>query len=133
MAGNQSSQHDRRGAFRAAVGPEQDVTAHLIVARKRFRARLRDVSADGMYIELECTLSRPLKLDTMVDVEIAEGREQFVLYGVIRSVRPDGYGVHFPERDPTGRFNPLGRLAKIALEAQRTSVAHRLRALRPWH
>jgi hypothetical protein len=133
MTDKPNPENDQRGAFRVSLGPEQGVTAHLILARKRYRLRIQDVSAEGMFVELESNPERPFKLDTMVDIELAVRREKFVLFGVIRSQRAGGYGVHFPERDPAGRFNPLGRLAKLVLQAQRTSLVRERREREPWH
>lgn len=133
MGMSQASQRDQRVAFRVVIGPDDGLVAHLVLAGKKYRAEVGDVSAEGMFIKLQNAPARPLKVDTMVDIEVALGREKFVLFGLVRSQHSGGYGLFFPERDPAGRFNPLGRFSRIVLKAQRAVLTRTERALRPWH
>ena len=71
-----------------------------------------------------------LKLDAMVDVEVQFDGETVSLFGIIRSQHAGGYGVFFPQRDPAGRANPLGRFGRISAQLQRTSLSQRLKALK---
>ena len=56
--------------------------------------------------------------------------DAFVLYGVVRSLRADGYGLYFPERDAAGRGNPVSRFGRISAQLQRTSLSQRLKVLK---
>ena len=66
----------------------------------------------------------------MVDVEVSFEGERVTLYGVIRSQHEGGYGVFFPDRDPVGHANPLGRFARISAQLQRNSLSQRLKVLK---
>ena len=64
------------------------------------------------------------------DVEVSFEGETFVLFGVVRSHHEGGYGIHFPERDPVGRANPLSRFGRISAQRQRSSLSQRLKVLK---
>jgi hypothetical protein len=130
MAQNKPLGQEQRLTFRVAVRANAGVDACLMVAGRKLRAVVGDVSAEGMFVTLERGPVAALKLDSIVDVEVRFEGEQLSLYGVIRSQHAGGYGVHFPERDPAGRANPLGRFARISAQLQRTSLSQRLKVLK---
>jgi len=121
---------EQRLTFRVAVRPSAGVDACVVLAGRKLPAAVGDISAEGVFVTLECGPLAALKVGSMVDVEVSFEGEQVVLYGVIRSQHAGGYGVHFPERDPVGRANPLGRFARISAHLQRSSLSQRLKVLK---
>lgn len=121
---------EQRLTFRVAVRAGAGVDACLVLAGRRLPAIVGDVSAEGLFITLERGPIAALKLDAMVDVDVSFEGETVSLFGVIRSQHAGGYGVFFPERDPAGRANPLGRFSRISAQLQRTSLSQRLKVLK---
>lgn len=121
---------EQRLTFRVAVRPDAGIDACLVLAGRKLPAAVGDVSAEGLFVTLARGPLAALKVDTMVDVEVSFEGERFSLYGVIRSQHAGGYGVHFPERDPAGRANPLGRFGRISAQLQRASLSQRLKVLK---
>lgn len=130
MADSRKLGQEQRSTFRVAVKGKVRVDVALVFAGRRFRAAVYDVSAEGMFVKLERGPIAALKVDNMVDVEVSFDGDVFVLYGVIRSLRADGYGLHFPERDAAGRGNPVSRFGRISAQLQRTSLSQRLKVLK---
>lgn len=121
---------EQRLTFRVAVRPSAGIDAYLVLAGRKLPAVVGDISAEGLFISLRRGPLAALKVGAMVDVEMQFEGDQFSLYGVVRSQHAGGYGVHFPERDPTGRANPLGRFGRISAQLQRTSLSQRLKVLK---
>jgi len=121
---------EQRLTFRVAVRPDAGVDAQLKLAGRSLAGEVGDVSAEGIFIKLERGPIAALKIGSMVDVEVSFEGETLVLFGLIRSQHAGGYGVHFPERDPAGRANPLSRFGRISAQLQRTSLSQRLRVLK---
>lgn len=121
---------EQRLTFRVAVGPHAGVDACLVLAGRKLPAVVAELSAEGLFVTLERGPVAALKPGTIVDVEVAFEGDEISLYGVIRSEHEGGYGVFFPERDPTGRANPLGRFGRISAQLQRTSLSQRLKVLK---
>jgi hypothetical protein len=113
-------------AVRASTG----IDAHLTFAGRKLEARVGDISAEGMFVTLERGPLAALKVDTMVDVEISFEGEAIALFGVVRSQHEGGYGLFFPDRDPTGRANPVSRFGRISAQLQRASLSQRLKVLK---
>jgi hypothetical protein len=120
---------EQRLTFRVAVRPDAGVDAYLKLAGRRLPATVGDVSAEGIFITLARGVLPALKVDSIVDVEISFEGDRILLCGIVRSQRAGGYGIYFPERDPAGRANPLGRFARISAQLQRSSLSQRLRVL----
>jgi hypothetical protein len=116
--------------FRVAVGAHAGIDACLVLAGRRLPAAVGELSAEGLFVTLERGPVAALKPGTVVDVEVSFEGEEISLCGVIRSEHAGGYGVFFPERDPTGRANPLGRFGRISAQLQRTSLSQRLKVLK---
>jgi hypothetical protein len=112
-----------------AVRSNAGVEACLVLAGRKLPAVVGDISAEGLFVTLERGPLAALKVGTLVDVEVSFEGEQVSLYGVIRSQHAGGYGVSFPERDPTGRANPLSRFGRISAQLQRSSLSQRLKVL----
>lgn len=123
-------EQEQRLTFRVAVRPSAGVEAHLMFAGRKLAARVGDISAEGMYLTLERGPLAALKVDTMVDVEVSFEGEKLVLFGVVRSQHADGYGLFFPDRDPSGRANPVTRFGRISAQLQRASLSQRLKVLK---
>jgi hypothetical protein len=123
-------EQEQRLTFRVAVRSSAGVEAHLMFAGRKLAARVGDISAEGMYVTLERGPLAALKVDTMVDVEVSFEGEKLVLYGVVRSQHADGYGLFFPDRDPSGRANPVTRFGRISAQLQRASLSQRLKVLK---
>jgi hypothetical protein len=121
---------EQRLTFRVAVRPGAGIDAHLTFAGRKLLAHVGDISAEGMFVTLDRGPLAALKVDTTVDVEVAFEGETFALYGVVRSQREGGYGLFFPERDPAGRANPVGRFGRISAQLQRASLSQRLKVLK---
>jgi hypothetical protein len=121
---------EQRLTFRVAVRPSAGVQACVVLAGRKLPATVGDISAEGVFVMLECGPLAALKIGSMVDVEVSFEGEQVALYGVIRSQHAGGYGVQFPERDPAGRANPLGRFGRISAQLQRSSLSQRLKVLK---
>jgi len=121
---------EQRLTFRVAVRASTGIDACLVLAGRRLPAIVGDVSAEGLFVTLERGPVAALKLDAMVDVEVQFEGETVSLFGVIRSEHAGGYGVFFPERDPAGRANPLGRFGRISAQLQRSSLSQRLKVLK---
>lgn len=130
MTQKRTPNQEQRVTFRMAIGPKAKVTACLVLAGRRLAATVGDLSAEGVFLTLERGPFAALTIGTMVDVEISFEGETVALFGVIRSQRAEGYGVYFPERDPAGRANPLGRFGRISAQLQRSSLSQRLRILK---
>jgi len=130
MAGKQQLGQDQRLAFRVAVRPSAGIDAHLVLAGRKLRGVVGDISAEGIFVTLGSGPIAALKQGSMVDVEVAFDGETFVLFGVVRSVHAGGYGVFFPERDPAGHANPLTRFGRISAQLQRSSLSQRLKVLK---
>ena len=130
MAQKQQLGQEQRLTFRVAVRREAGVDAQLKLAGRALAAEVHDVSAEGIFIKLERGLLPALKVGSMVDVEVSFEGATVTLFGLIRSQHAGGYGVHFPERDPAGRANPLRRFGRISAQLQRTSLSQRLRILK---
>jgi PilZ domain-containing protein len=124
------SEREQRLTFRVAVRPGAGIDAYLTFAGRKLIGRVRDVSAEGMFVALDRDQLAALKVDTMVDVEIWFEDEKIVLFGVIRSQHANGYGLFFPDRDPAGRANPLSRFGRISAQLQRASLSQRLKVLK---
>ena len=121
---------EQRLTFRVAVRSSAGIEAHLMIAGRKLPAAVGDISAEGLFVIPDRGHLRALKVGSMIDVEVSFEGETFVLYGVIRSERSNGYGVFFPERDSAGRANPLGRFGRISAQLQRSSLSQRLKVLR---
>ena len=121
---------EQRVTFRVAVKPNVGLTACLVLAGRKLAATVGDLSSEGVFLTLARGPLAALTTGTMVDVEVSFEGETVSLFGVIRSVREGGYGVHFPERDPAGRANPLGRFGRISAQLQRSSLSQRLKILK---
>lgn len=121
---------EQRSTFRVAATDQADIDVAVLFAGRRLRAEIRDVSAEGMAVTLDRGPLKALKLDSMIDVEVSFDGDTFVLYGVVRSIQGDAYGIHFPERDAAGRANPIGRFGRISAYLQRTSLSQRLKVLK---
>jgi hypothetical protein len=130
MAHDKPLGREQRLTFRVAVRPNAGVEASVVLAGRKMPAVVGDISAEGMFVTLERGPLAALKVGSMVDVEVSFEGEQVALYGVIRSQHASGYGVFFPDRDPTGRANPLGRFARISAQLQRSSLSQRLKVLK---
>jgi hypothetical protein len=130
VAQKQQLGQEQRLTFRVAVRPSAGVAAQLKLAGRALEAEVGDVSAEGIFLKLDRGLLPALKVGSMVDVEVQFEGETLVLFGVIRSQHAGGYGVHFPERDPAGRANPLNRFGRISAQLQRSSLSQRLRVLK---
>jgi len=129
MTHERTPNQEQRVTFRVAVGPKAGVTACLVLAGRKFSATVGNLSSEGLFLRLARGPLAALTIGTMVDVEVSFERETVLLFGVIRSERDGGYGVYFPERDPAGRANPLGRFGRISAQLQRSSLSQRLRVL----
>jgi len=127
MAQKQPLGQEQRLTFRVAVRPNAGVEAHLVLAGRKLSAEVGDVSAEGLFLKLDRGSLPALKVGTGVDVEVSFEGDALTLYGEIRSQYAGGYGVHFPERDPVGRANPLNRFGPILAQLQRSSVSQRLK------
>ena len=121
---------EQRLTFRVTVRPNAGVEACVVVAGRKLPAAVGDISAEGLFVTLERGPLAALTIGSMVDVEVSFEDELVALYGVIRSQHEGGYGVHFPQRDPTGRANPLNRFGRISAQLQRTSLSQRLKVLK---
>jgi hypothetical protein len=121
---------DQRLAFRVAVRASTGIDAHLVFAGRKLAARVGDISAEGMFVTLERGELAALKVDAMVDVEVSFEGETLSLFGVVRSQHEGGYGLYFPDRDPTGRANPVSRFGRISAQLQRASLSQRLKVLK---
>jgi hypothetical protein len=130
VAQKQQLGQEQRLTFRVAVRPSAGVAAQLKLAGRALEAEVGDVSAEGIFLKLDRGLLPALKVGSMVDVEVQFEGETLVMFGVIRSQHAGGYGVHFPERDPAGRANPLNRFGRISAQLQRSSLSQRLRVLK---
>lgn len=121
---------EQRLTFRVAVGPKAGISACLVLAGRRLPATVGDISSEGIFLTLTRGPLAALKIGTMVDVEISFEGDTVTLFGEIRSEHEGGYGVYFPERDPAGRANPLGRFGRISAQLQRSSLSQRLKILK---
>jgi hypothetical protein len=121
---------EQRLTFRVAVRPNAGLDAHVVLAGRKLHAHVGDISAEGLFVTLARGPLAALKIGSMVDVEVSFEGEQVSLYGIIRSQHEGGYGVHFPERDPAGKANPLSRFGRISAQLQRTSLSQRLKVLK---
>lgn len=121
---------DQRVTFRVAVRPSAGIDAHVLFAGRKLQATVGDLSAEGLFVTLARGAIAALQPDSMVDVEITFEGETLVLFGVVRSARAGGYGLHFPARDPAGRVNPLNRFGRICTQLQRSSLSQRLKILK---
>lgn len=129
MTHKHTPNQEQRLTFRVAVGPKAGVTARLVLAGRSLPATVGDISSEGLFLTLVRGPLAALKVGAIVDVEIAFEGDTVSLFGVVRSERKGGYGVHFPERDPAGRANPLGRFGRISAQLQRSSLSQRLKVL----
>lgn len=130
MAQESTLGQEQRLTFRVAVRASAGVDACLMLAGRKLPAVVGDINAEGLFITLARGPIAALKPDTMVDVEVSFEGETVSLFGVIRSQHAGGYGVFFPQRDPTGRANPLGRFGRISAQLQRSSLSQRLKVLK---
>lgn len=121
---------EQRSTYRVAVKGKVRVDVVVLFAGRRLDAEVRDVSAEGISVMLLRGPLKALKVDSMIDVEVSFDGETFVLYGVVRALKGDAYGIHFPERDAAGRANPLGRFGRISAYLQRNSLSQRLKVLK---
>lgn len=120
---------EQRLTFRVTVRPDAGVDACVVLAGRKLPAVVGDISAEGLFVTLERGTVAALKIGSMVDVEVSFEGEQVPLFGIIRSEHQGGYGVHFPDRDPAGRVNPVRRFSRISAQLQRTSLSQRLKVL----
>jgi hypothetical protein len=120
---------EQRLTFRVTVGQHAGVEACVVLAGRKLSAEVGDISAEGLFVTLARGPLAALKIGSMVDVEVSFEADVVTLFGVIRSEHAGGYGVHFPERDPAGRLNPLRRFSRISAQLQRTSLSQRLKVL----
>ncbi len=120
---------EQRLTFRVTVRPDAGVDACIVLAGNKLSAAVGDISAEGLFITLARGPLAALKIGSMVDVEVSFEGETVLLFGVVRSQHDGGYGVHFPERDPAGRVNPVRRFSRISSQLQRTSLSQRLKVL----
>jgi len=123
-------EQEQRVAFRVAVRRNSGIDASLFLGGKKLAAIVGDISAEGMFIQLERGPLAALKVDSNVDVEVVFDGEKMYLRGVIRSARNGGYGIFFPPRDRLGRPNPLARFERISAFLQRSSLSQRLKVLK---
>lgn len=130
MAEKHKLDQDQRVTFRVAVRPSAGIDAHVVFAGRKLQATVGDLSAEGLFVTLARGSVAALKPGSMVDVEVTFEGEKFVLFGVVRSERAGGYGLHFPARDPAGRANPLNRFGRISAQLQRSSLSQRLKVLK---
>lgn len=129
MANKAPLGQERRLTFRVTVRPDAEVDACVVLAGNKLPAVVGDISAEGLFVTLERGPLAALKVGSMVDVEVSFEGDQVALFGIIRSQHEGGYGVHFPDRDPAGRANPLRRFSRISSQLQRTSLSQRLKVL----
>lgn len=120
---------EQRLTFRVTVRPDAGVDACVVLAGRKLPAVVGDISAEGLFVTLECGTVAALKIGSMVDVEVSFEGDRVALFGVVRSQHEGGYGVHFPERDPAGHVNPVRRFSRISAQLQRTSLSQRLKVL----
>jgi hypothetical protein len=121
---------EQRLTFRVAVRPSAGIAACVVLGGRKLAAVVGDVSAEGLFVTLERGPIAALKVGSMIDVEVSFEGDEVSLYGVVRSQHAGGYGVHFPERDPAGRANPLSRFGRISAQLQRSSLSQRLKVLK---
>jgi hypothetical protein len=121
---------DQRLTFRVSVRGNADFDAWLLLGGKKLAAVVGDLSAEGMFVRLARGPIGALKVGGKVDVIMEFDGETMMLHGVIRSQRAGGYGIFFPERDASGRANPLSRFGRISVALQRTSLSQRLKVLK---
>jgi hypothetical protein len=121
---------EQRLTFRVAVRPSAGVDTCVVLAGRKLRAAVGDISAEGVFVMLACGPLAALKVGSGVDVEVSFEGDSVALFGVIRSQHAGGYGIHFPERDPVGRANPLSRFGRISAQLQRSSLSQRLKVLK---
>jgi hypothetical protein len=121
---------EQRLTFRVIVRPSLGLDACVVLAGRKLPAVVGDISAEGVFVMLECGPLAALKVGSMIDVEVSFEGDEVSLYGVVRSQHAGGYGVHFPERDPAGRANPLSRFGRISAQLQRSSLSQRLKVLK---
>ena len=121
---------EQRVAFRVAVSRSSGIDAALYLGGKKLAAVVGDISAEGMFIQLERGPLAALKVDSKVDVEVIFDGEKMYMRGVIRSEHSGGYGIFFPPRDRLGRPNPLARFERISAFLQRSSLSQRLKVLK---
>jgi hypothetical protein len=120
---------EQRLTFRVAVRPSAGIDAHVVLAGRKLPAVVGDISAEGLFVTLERGPIAALRVGSRVDVEVSFEGDLISLYGVVRSQHEGGYGIHFPDRDPVGRANPLGRFGRISAQLQRSSLSQRLKVL----
>jgi PilZ domain len=121
---------EQRLTFRVTVRSDAGIDACIVLAGRKLPAVVGDISAEGLFVTLERGPLDALKVGSMVDVEVLFEGEPLSLFGIVRSRHEGGYGVHFPERDPTGRANPLNRFGRISAQLQRSSLSQRLKVLK---
>jgi hypothetical protein len=126
----QQEQQEQRVAFRVAVRRKTGIDAALYLGGKKLAAIVGDISAEGIFIQLERGPLAALKVDASVDVEVIFDGEKLYMRGVIRSEHHGGYGIFFPPRDRLGRPNPLARFERISAFLQRSSLSQRLKVLK---
>lgn len=130
MTQKQPLGQEQRLTFRVTVRPNLGVRASVVVAGRKLAAVIGDISAEGLFVTLERGALPALKIDSWVDVETSFEGEKTLLFGVVRSQHAGGYGIQFPDRDPAGRANPVGRFARISAHLQRSSLSQRLKVLK---
>ena len=130
MTRNRSVGQEQRLTFRVGVRPSAGIAACLVLGGRKLPAVVGDMSAEGLFVTLERGPVAALKVGSMVDVEVSFDGETTLLYGEIRLQHASGFGIHFPERDPAGRANPVGRFARISAHLQRSSLSQRLKVLK---
>jgi hypothetical protein len=130
MTQKQASGQEQRLTFRVTVRPNLGLQASVVIGGRKLSAVVGDLSAEGLFVTLEHGALPALKIDTWVDVEVSFDGEKTLLFGVVRSQHAGGYGVHFPERDPVGRANPVARFARVSAHLQRSSLSQRLKVLK---
>ncbi len=121
---------DQRLTFRVSVRGNAEFDAWLLLGGKKLAAAVGDLSAEGMFVTLARGPIGALKVGSKVDVIMEFDGETMMLHGMIRSERAGGYGIFFPERDASGRANPLSRFGRVSTALQRTSLSQRLKVLK---
>ena len=130
MTQKQPLGQEQRLTFRVTVQPNLGVRASVVVAGRKLPAVVGDISAEGLFVTLECDSLPALKIDSWVDVETSFEGEKTLLFCVVRSQHAGGYGIHFPARDRAGRANPIAKFERISANLQRISLSQRLKILK---
>ena len=112
---------NKRRAFRIPLVPESGLAVNLHSDSHSFPATPRDISLNGIFVELTDT-SPSLNVDQTVDVQLEYGGERLSVAASVRRVEAAGYGLEFtaPESD-----KPPAALSAMIMELQREWLRRR--------